>query len=136
MQLQVNKEFVRYLKYKRIDLVAIIPHLEETGEIPAKSGLTTDDLRLFQTALQIPIEYHIKHQAGFQKYTENGVSKTINLPFHSGPDQVSEAFMGAWRLGAKGITVFRSGCKENQVLNTPVPTMSDAKREENPCKIC
>ena len=83
---------------------------------------------VFRTALQIPYEYHIKHQLAFQKSTDNAVSKTINLPFESTLQDVSDAFKMAWRLGAKGITVYRNKSKRHQVLNAGV--------EEKACKVC
>ena len=60
-------------------------------------------------------------QAAFQEYVDNAVSKTINLPHDATVQDVYNAFMLAWRYGCKGITVYRDGCKANQVLTVNEP---------------
>jgi ribonucleoside-diphosphate reductase alpha chain len=72
---------------------------------------------LFITAFEIPPTWHIKIQAAFQEYTDNAVSKTINFPRDATKDDVREAFLMAYQEGCKGITIYRSGSKPNQVLS-------------------
>jgi len=65
-----------------------------------------------KTAMEISPEWHLKVQAKWQEYVDSAVSKTINLPSNSTVDEIKYIYMQAWKMGCKGITVFRDGCKE------------------------
>jgi ribonucleoside-diphosphate reductase alpha chain len=66
--------------------------------------------------MEVPYEWHIKHQARWQKWIHNAASKTINMPESASVEDVREAYMMAWEMGCKGITVYRDGSKDKQVL--------------------
>lgn len=68
------------------------------------------------TAMEIPWEWHVKHQAAAQEFVDLAVSKTINLPNDASKEDVWQAYVAMWRSGCKGGTVFRDGCRDEQVL--------------------
>jgi ribonucleoside-diphosphate reductase alpha chain len=106
---------------------AIMDKVSEQGNIDGLEDVPSDLRDVFQASHQISPEWHIKMQGAFQEYTDNAVSKTINLPNSSMRDDVKNAYQLAYRVGCLGITVFRDGCLEEQVLN--VGTMAKQKAE-------
>ncbi len=110
---------------------------EELMEKVAKHGVVRDieeipsDVRgTFGTAHEIGVDWHVRVQAAFQKYTENAVSKTINLNHDATVDDVKKSYLSAWETNCKGITIFRDGSKDAQVLNLGVKNGEEKKQEE------
>jgi len=81
-----------------------------------KAGKTIDPA-IFQSAWDISPDWHLKIQAAFQKYTDNAVSKTVNLPETITPDQILDLFMNAATMNLKGITVYRDQSHPDQILS-------------------
>jgi len=80
------------------------------------SGLSVEEKRLFVTTHQIEPKWHVKIQAAWQKYFDNSISKTVNFGHDATVDDVKETYMMAWKMGCKGVTIYRDGSKQDQVL--------------------
>src|SRR5207245_10538602 len=98
------------------------------GSLHGIRGLPEHASQVFKTSHEIGFEWHVRHQAAFQRSTDNGVSKTINLPNNATEDDVARAYRLAWELGCLGTTVFRDGGKGGPVLNIRV----SAKKDKSP----
>jgi ribonucleoside-diphosphate reductase alpha chain len=103
--------------------------IAKKGSIQHMKEIPQSVRRLFVTAFDISPEWHVRMQAAFQKYTDNAVSKTVNLPYEATVEEVEKVYKLAFQLGCKGVTVYRYGSKSQQVLYLgPVP--KEAEGEE------
>ena len=94
----------------------LVKKVSQVGSVQSMHEVPEEVRRLFVAALEIEPEWHVRIQAAFQKYTDNAVSKTINFSNRATPHDVEKAFMLAWKLNCKGITVYRYGSREKQIL--------------------
>ena len=116
----VNETFERIAKDQGFYSDALMQEIVKHGSLHGIRGLPERASEVFKTSHEIGFEWHVRHQSAFQRSTDNGVSKTINLPNSASEEDVARAYRLAWELGCLGITVFRDGCKGEQVLNVGV----------------
>ncbi len=113
---EVNSLFVEKAKQEGVFSEDLMDHVKIRGSLEGFSGLPDSLINVFRTSLEIPFEWHVEMQAVFQKYTDNAVSKTINLKSTAISNDILRAYLLAYEKGCKGITVYRYGTRENQVL--------------------
>ncbi|OQW62648.1 MAG: hypothetical protein A4S17_01270 [Proteobacteria bacterium HN_bin10] len=113
----IHPEFVRSLRRANLYSRRLLAQVAANESIQHLTELPPSLRRLFVTAHDIAPAHHVRMQAVFQRYSDSGVSKTINLPPTATRQDVADAFRLAYRSGCKGLTVFRSGSREKQVLS-------------------
>lgn len=114
---EVNPIFEAVAKAKGFHTDELMKEIAAKGTLKDVRGVPEDVKRVFVTALDITPEWHVKMQAAFQEHTDNAVSKTVNFPSEATPKDVEDVYMQAYRLGCKGVTVYRYGSREDQVLS-------------------
>jgi ribonucleoside-diphosphate reductase alpha chain len=115
--IEVNPFFEKKLKELKIYSKELMDEVCEKGTIHGIEKIPSDVRKVFVTSHDISPEYHIKMQAAFQKYTDNAVSKTVNFPHSATEEDIVKVYELAFELGCKGVTVYRDGSRQEQVLN-------------------
>lgn len=130
----VNPVLVEELKKRGIYSEELIEKIVKNGGTLAGINEVPEEIKkIFITALEIDPEWHIKIQAAFQEFTDNAVSKTINLPETATVEDVREAYKLAYALGTKGITIYRTGSRSFEPLQK-VKEKDEAKEVYSPKK--
>jgi ribonucleoside-diphosphate reductase alpha chain len=101
-------------------------HLADIEEVPDECK------RVFVTAHDIEVKWHVRMQAAFQHHTDNAVSKTVNFPKEATAGDVAKVYMMAYDEGLNGITIYRDGSREGQVLTTGGDSVKEKKEEAKP----
>ena len=128
--LYVNKWFEQTLREAGIYKKELLEKVAKEGSIHGIKEIPASIKNVFQTAHDISPEWHIKMQAAFQRFTDNAVSKTINFSREAKKEDIRAAFELAYKLGCKGVTVYRDGSRENQVLQTSASHEPKTKTEK------
>ena len=129
MMPDVNDEFVRVAKARGFYSDDLIKRIAEQGHIHF-AEVPEDVQRTFVTAHDITPEWHVRMQAAFQEYTDSAISKTTNFPHDATVDDVRQIYELAFKLNCKGVTVYRDGSRDGQVLSTGATKTPAQKAEE------
>jgi ribonucleoside-diphosphate reductase alpha chain len=126
----INASFISYLTTHHLYTEKIAEEVMQEGIAGHITALPPGVKNIFKTALEIAPAWHLRHQVAFQQYTDNAVSKTINLPENATVKNVAEIYTSAWLQQVKGITIFRYNSKGKQVMQQGI------KYEGKGCKVC
>jgi ribonucleoside-diphosphate reductase alpha chain len=126
----VDKNFENMCRFKNIYSEDLMEYLSDGGSLLDREDVSDDIKNLFHTAADISPTYHVLMQSAFQESTDAGISKTINFPNEATIEDVENAYMLAWETKCKGITVYRSGSRQVEVLTSGHDTSSDKTRED------
>jgi len=130
---EVNPYFRQIAKAKGFYSTELMDKIARQGSIHDMAEIPADIRKVFVTAHDVTPEWHLRMQAAFQKYTDNAVSKTVNLPNDATIDDVRKIYSLAYELDCKGVTIYRDGSKKNQVLSTTKET-STIKSPQTPVR--
>ena len=128
--LEVNPVLEEVLKKRELYSDELMRRIAEEGTIAHFEEIPEDIRRVFVSAHDISPSYHIKMQAAFQNHTDNAVSKTVNFPNSATVEEVAEVYKLAYRLGCKGVTIYRDGSRDSQVLNLASKKSGDDEKAE------
>lgn len=128
--LEVNPLFEKAAKKRGFYTPELMGRIAAKGSVKSIAEIPEDIRKVFATAMDISPEYHIKMQAAFQESTDSAVSKTINMPHSATTEDISAAYLMAYDLGCKGITIYRDGSRQEQVLNIGSKTEDARKKQE------
>lgn len=126
----VNKYFETALQERGLFTKELLEQITNSGGIAHLDEIPADLKEIFQTAHDISPEWHIRMQAAFQRFTDNAVSKTINFSHDASVEDIRIAYELAYQLGCKGVTVYRDGSRENQVLSVGTGTSPTPNQEK------
>jgi len=127
---EVNPLFEQVAKERGFYSLELMRKIAKMGSVRHIDEIPEDVRRVFGTAHDIDPIWHVRMQAIFQKYTDNAVSKTVNFRKEATREDVREVYELAYKLGCKGVTIYRDGSRESQVLNIGAVNKEGAKQQE------
>ncbi|HIS68204.1 MAG TPA: vitamin B12-dependent ribonucleotide reductase [Candidatus Gallacutalibacter stercoravium] len=125
--LEVNPVLRQVLEKRGLYSQELMKRVAKEGAVSHISEIPEDIRRVFVSAHEVSPEFHVRMQAAFQRHTDNAVSKTVNFSNAATREEVAEVYTLAYRLGCKGVTIYRDGSRDEQVLN-----IGQVKKEGEP----
>jgi len=113
---ETNRHFIEIAKREGFYSEELLEGIKVTGTLLGREEVPERYRALFRTALEIPPEDHIEMQRAFQRFTDNAVSKTVNLPEEATREDVARVFLLAYEKECKGVTLFRYGCRPGTLV--------------------
>lgn len=114
--IECNSHFEESVKKLKLFSTELCKRVLSEGGISEIDRIPDESKKLFVTSTEISYDWHVAVAAAFQKYTDNAVSKTVNLPSSASKEDAKNIFLSAYKNKCKGITVFRQGCKKEHAL--------------------
>lgn len=127
--IDANPEFEKIAKKRGFYSTELMEKIAKSNSIKEIEEVPEDVRRTFDTAADVSPEMHVRMQATFQKHCDTSISKTINFPAEATRDDVKTAYWLAFKLGCKGVTIYRDGSRADQVLSTGVTKTSTTGTE-------
>jgi len=115
--LYINESFEKIARDRGFYTEELMKRIANKGTIQDIPEIPQDVKDVFRVSYDISPYWHVRMQGAFQEFTDNAVSKTVNFPNYATTKDVEEVYWLAWKLGCKGVTVYRDGSKDVQVLN-------------------
>ncbi|MCQ4449484.1 MAG: ribonucleoside-diphosphate reductase, adenosylcobalamin-dependent, partial [Sulfolobales archaeon] len=128
--IEIDPLFLEYLRKYELDSPEVIEKVAETGTVGENPYMPKTIRRLFRTAHEVSPEFHLLHQACWQQWNDSGTSKTINLRNEEPVETVERVYMMAWKLGIKGVTVYRDKSKSQQVIYFGIKKEKEEAKEQ------
>lgn len=130
---EVNPVLKELLQKKGLYSEELMHKIAAEGTIAHINEIPQEIKDVFVCAHDVSPIFHVRMQAAFQEFTDNAVSKTVNFPNTATEEDVSAVYMMAYRLGCKGVTIYRDGSRDSQVLN--IGSVNDSAALDKPAEI-
>ncbi len=124
--MEINPVFKERMDREGMADASLYEEILKSGSIQSMAAIPEEIRKVFVTAYDVTPEDHIRIQAAFQRFTDNAVSKTVNFPADATEEDIRRVYLLAYELGCKGVTIYRDGSREGQVLTRGV----EEKKEE------
>lgn len=130
--IEVNPILREILEERGLYSDELMKKIAKQGSLEGIEEIPEEIRRVFVSAHEVSPEFHIRMQAAFQRHTDNAVSKTVNFCNSATREEVAEVYKLAFRLGCKGVTIYRDGSRSEQVLN--IGKVKKDGQEESPAE--